>query len=387
MADRPPPLPKSVKLLGAASFLNDVASEMIFPLLPRFLVTVLGGNRIQLGLIEGVAESVSSLLKLWSGAWSDRSTRRKQFVVGGYALAAIARPVLSVVTAPAQLFMARIADRIGKGIRTAPRDALIADITPPESRGRAFGFHRAMDHLGAALGPALAALYLWFWPEALRSLFLLTLLPGCLVIALLSIGLKNTPAPPSKSPAFEWTLRPFDTRFRKYLLVLLLFTLGNSSDTFLLLRASELGVPIAGLPLLWLTFHLAKSGGNLIMGPLVDRIGPRRPLIAGWLIYSGVYIAFALATQAWHAWIFFLMYAAYYALTESAEKTLVTELAGPDQRGLAFGWYNFVIGIAALPSSVLFGILYEQAGPLIAFGSGAALALLATALLATIPRS
>ncbi|WDI39893.1 MFS transporter [Bremerella sp. P1] len=376
-----PRLPRNVKLLGWASCLNDIASEMIFPLLPQFLITVLGGNRLHLGIIEGVADSVASLLKLWSGAWSDRVSKRKGFVIFGYALAAISRPLIGVITVPWQLFFARTADRIGKGIRTSPRDALIADSTSAHYRGRAFGFHRAMDHLGAAIGPVIATAFLWFCPGQLRLLFLLTVVPGLVVVGLLIFGLREVVrTEPTKEP-FQWTLKPFDNNFRLYLLALVVFTLGNSSDAFLLVRASELGVPMFLLPLLWFTFHIAKSIGNLLVGGLVDRVGPRLPLFLGWFIYSGVYLAFALATTAWHAWAFFLLYAVFYSLTEPAEKTLVANLVGTERKGLAFGWYNFAIGISALPSSLIFGVLYEEFGPLPAFGWGAALALVAVILL------
>lgn len=380
-------LPANVKLLSWASCLNDVASEMIYPLLPQFLMTALGGSKFVLGLIEGVAETIASLLKLVSGAWSDRTRSRRGFVVFGYALAGLARPLIGLATAPWQLFAIRSADRVGKGIRTSPRDAMIADSTEPNMRGRAFGFHRAMDHLGAAIGPLLAAAFLFFWPGELRLMFLLTIIPGIVVVGLLVLRLREpmvsdraVSEPPREAPRL--TLKPFDRGFRLYLLSLVVFTLGNASDAFLLVRAGELGVPTAMLPLLWFAFHVVKSGGNLIVGRLVDRIGPRPPLFAGWLLYAATYLAFALATAAWQAWLYFLLYGVFYAMTESAEKTLVTQLAGPERKGLAFGWYNFTIGIAALPASLLFGLLYDQYGALAAFGTSAGLALGAVVLLA-----
>lgn len=377
----PPALPRNVKVLGTASLLNDVASEMIFPLMPQFLLAVLGGNRFHLGIIEGVADSASSLLKLWSGAWSDRAGQRKTFVVVGYLLAAVARPLIGVATAPWHLFAARTADRIGKGIRTSPRDALIADSSAPAIRGRAFGFHRAMDHFGAAVGPILAALFLLAWPGQLRLLFLLTVIPGIAVAGLLMFGLRERPVVSEQREPLRLTLKPFGKNFRLYLLALVVFTLGNSSDAFLLVRAGELGVPTAFLPLLWCAFHVVKSGGNLLAGRLVDKIGPRPLIFAGWLLYAAIYLAFGLASMAWQIWVCFLAYGVFFALTEPAEKTLVTRLAGAGRKGLAFGWFNFAIGIAALPSSLIFGWLYEQFGPLIAFSWGAGLALLAAILL------
>jgi MFS family permease len=385
---QPNQLPSNVKLLGAASLLNDIASEMIYPLMPQFLIGVLGGNRLHLGIIEGFAESVSSLLKLGSGALSDRTGERKKLVVVGYALAAIARPILGVVTAPWQLFAARMTDRVGKGLRTAPRDALIADSTPATMRGRAFGFHRAMDHLGAALGPVLATLFLLTWPGELRTLFLLTLLPGLGVVGLLMYGLREPPNLPDPAAATSspprFTARPVQRSFRLYLLALVIFTLGNSSDAFLLVRATELGVSTAYLPLLWSAFHVVKSCGNLLAGRIADKIGSRPLIFFGWGIYALIYLAFAWIHAAWQVWTVFLLYGLFYAMTEPAEKKLVVELVGAEQKGLAFGWYNFAIGIAALPSSILFGWLYEQAGAVVAFGYGAALALIAIVVLSRV---
>ncbi|REJ65697.1 MAG: MFS transporter [Planctomycetota bacterium] len=384
-------LPRNVRLLGWASFLNDVASEMIYPLMPQFLITVLGGSRFHLGIIEGVADSAASLLKLWSGGWSDRVGSRKGFVVWGYAIATVSRPITGLLTAPWQLFFVRTADRVGKGVRTSPRDALIAESAEADSRGRAFGFQRSMDHLGAAIGPVLATAFLWFWPDSLRVLFVLTFVPGLCVVVMLAFGLSDARRKkrverlePRSSTLFSLSLKPFDRNFRLYLLALFIFTLGNSSDAFLLVRAGELGVPTMMLPVLWFVFHLVKSLVSLLAGRIVDRRGAKLPLFAGWLIYAAIYVAFAFATAAWHAWALFLAYGLFHALTEPAEKTLVANLAGPEEQGLAFGWFNFAIGIAALPSSLIFGILYEQYGPLVAFGSGAGLAIVATGLLAAV---
>lgn len=382
-------LPRNVKILGCASLLNDVASEMIYPLLATFLIGVLGGTKTWLGVIDGTAESISSFVKLWAGSRSDRGTGRKWLVVTGYAVAAITRPLTGVIAFPWQLFGIRMADRIGKGIRTPPRDALIADSTPPPIRGRAFGFHRGMDHLGAAIGPLLAAAFLLRWPNAMRELFLLTLIPGVLVVVLLMVGLRKPKAVAVPKEQFTWTLRPFDHSFRLYLLALILFTLGNSSDLFLLTRASELGVANWLLPILWCMFGVLKSGGNIFAGKIVDRVGPRPMILWGWVFYAGIYLAFGLANASWHVWALFVAYAVFYAMTEPAEKTLVANLVGAEHRGLAYGWYNCAIGIATLPASVLFGVLYQsfgKHGALVAFGAGAGFALLATILLAAIPR-
>jgi MFS family permease len=376
----PPPakhLPRNVKILGWASLLNDVASEMIFPLMPQFLLAVLGGNRFQLGIIEGVADSTASVVKLWSGGVSDRAAGRKRFVVFGYALAALARPLIGIITLPWQLCAIRVGDRLGKGVRTSPRDALIADSTAAEIRGRAFGFHRGMDHLGAAVGPVLAAGFLWAWPSQLRWLFGLTWL---LVVALLVVGLHETKRTPPTVKRQTWTLRPLGRGFHVYLLALVVFTLGNSSDAFLLVRAGELGVATPLLPILWCVFHVVKSGGNMLAGRAVDRTGPRAMILVGWVLYAGIYLGFAVAAAAWQAWLLFLAYALFYAFTEPAEKTLVANLVGGEERGLAYGWYNFAMGIGTLPASLIFGGLYQAYGAFAAFAFGAAMALAATAI-------
>ena len=375
-------LPGNVKVLGIISLLNDLASEMIFPLLPTFLLTLLGGNRFYLGMIEGAADSVASLLKLWSGGRSDQTGRRRGFVLFGYSLATIARPLIGLITVPWQLLLIRIGDRIGKGIRTSPRDALIADSTDKSIRGRAFGFHRSMDHLGAAIGPLLATGFLLVWPDSMRALFLWSLLPGILVVSLVLLGLRETPAVESTPKPLKLTLRPFGGNFRWFLLTLLIFTLGNSSDAFLLVRAGELGVRKEFLPLLWCVFHIAKSSSNWLLGFAVDRYGPRRFISMGWIIYAAVYLAFGFASQAWHAWGLFLGYALFYGLTEPAEKTLVAQIVPADRKGLAFGWFNFTIGVGTLPASLIFGAIYQYAGPLAAFGWGAVLATIAIILMA-----
>ncbi len=382
----PPPLedrrlPANVRVLGGTSLLNDIASEMAYPLLPAFFLDVLHGSHAGLGWIEGVADSVSSLLKLFAGGWSDRAGQRKGIVVFGYGMSALVRPLVSLLTAPWQLFLIRLTDRLGKGLRTSPRDALIADSTNPAIHGWAFGFHRAMDHLGAALGPLIATAFLWWRPNDWRTLFGLTLIPGLCVVALLLAGLREPRAAPRTREPLRLSLKPFGPGFRLYLLALFLFTLGNSSDLFLLDRAEKLGVPVWLLPGLWCAFHVLKSAGNLLAGRAVDCFGPRPLILLGWFLYAGVYLAFALASAAWQAWVFFLLYAAYYALTEAAEKKYTVQLAGAERRGLAFGWYNLAVGIGALPASVLFGTLADTFGPLVAFGSGAALALAAALLL------
>lgn len=426
-------LPRNVRVLGWASFLNDVASEMVYPLLPQFILTVLGGTRTELGLIEGAADSVSSLVKWWSGRMSDRIGRRRIFVLTGYSITAFSRPVIALATSAWHLVLLRSVDRLGKGIRTSPRDALIADSTDPQHRGRAFGFQRSMDHLGAAVGPLIAAAFLWFRPEDLRTLFLLTAIPAAALVLLLwwgvvdpgsnvatnesddesspdrtkpeseSLGARQSLTHPATTPLSAngpansdfgagttedeggSASRP-NPRMRLFLLAMLIFTLGNSSDAFLLVRCSELGVPLAMLPLLWFGFHILKSGLSLASGRWTDAFGPKLPLLTGWAIYALVYLAFAWMWTPWQAVGLFLLYAAFNALSEPAEKTWVGQLTGASKRGTGYGWYNLAIGITAFPASLVFGWLYEQYGAAAAFGWSVVLAVVAMALISLVPQ-
>ncbi len=378
-------LPANVKLLGLTSLVNDIAGEMIYPLLPDLLRGIMAASYEQvalaIGVIEGIAEAISSILKLFAGGWSDRTGRRKSWIVSGYSMAAAARPLLGLAVLPWQVLACRVGDRLGKGLRTSARDAVIAESTPAPLRGWAFGFHRAMDHLGAAIGPVLATLFLWQWPDHLQTLFLLTIIPGLIVVTILIFGLREPRHTEQAAQSFIWSLAPLSGNFRLYLVALAVFTLGNSSDLFLLSRSGQLGVREELLPIMWFSFHIAKSAGNMIVGRLVERVGARRLIIGGWVAYAAVYFGFALATEVWHAWALFMSYALFYALTEPPEKTLVAQLVPGERKGLAYGWYNFAIGVAAMPASVLFGYLYKDFGALAAFSTGAALALLAAVLL------
>jgi MFS family permease len=382
----------NVLWLSIVSLLNDTASEIIYPLLPLFLTTTLGAGAALLGLIEGAAESASSFLKLASGWVSDRFGRRKPPVFWGYTIAAVARPLIAIATAPWHVFAIRFADRIGKGIRSAPRDALIAASVPAEQRGSAFGFHRAADHAGAVLGPLIAtALLALVFQGRLRPVFALAAVPGLVTIAIVVWKVRETPAagPPTPRRSRAAAVPPahdLGKPFLRYLAVLLIFTLGNASDAFLLLRANDLGVAVALVPLLWGVHHVSKMVWNLIGGALSDRIGARRAIVAGWLVYAGTYAAFAFASTEWHAWALFIIYGLFYGLTEAPEKALVAAIAPAHRRGSAFGAYHFTIGLAALPASVLFGVLWDVASARAAFLTGAALALIAALLLPLLVR-
>ncbi len=372
-------LPRNVRLLAAASLLNDVASEAMFPLLPELLRS-LGATRLHLGLIEGLADATASLLKLWTGGWSDRWGARRGFVLAGYGLSAIAKPLAALATTATGVLAVRLGDRLGKGLRTSARDALLVDSTPEVMRGRAFGFHRAMDHLGAAIGPLLAFAFLWCWPGAIRALFAWTVVPGVAVLLLLGWGLQATIP---RSAAASESVSPgvlSNRRFRGLLLAIGLFTLGNSTDAFLLARAQELGWPAAWLPLLWAGFHVLKSAGSLAGGRRVDLLGARGSMLMGWLLYALVYLGFAGARTPAQVAVLFVIYAGFYALAEPAEKTLVAQLAPEGERGAAFGWFHLVVGLTTLPASLVFGAWYEWVGPWAAFTWGATLAGLAAAL-------
>jgi len=371
-------LGRNVLALAAVSFLTDVASEMTYPLLPLFLATVLHASATKVGLIEGAAESTAALLKLVSGWWSDRAARRKPLVVAGYSLASAIRPLIGVVQSAGQVLAVRVVDRIGKGIRTSPRDALIADSVDPAIRGRAFGFHRAADHAGAVVGPLIAFALLRWGGLELRTVFLLTIIPGILAVATLLWGVREAPRPPETRVVETLDLgKPLDRRFWSFLGVLFLFTLGNSTDAFLLLRASQLGVAEAAIPILWAMLHVVKALSSTPGGALSDRLGRKPLLVAGWMLYAAVYFCLGRAGAEWHLWTLFAVYGVYFGLTEGVEKALVADLVPADRRGTAFGWYNLALGLGALPASLLFGWIWDRQGSAAAFSFGAALALAA----------
>ena len=377
----------NVLWLSLVSFLNDTASEMIYPLLPIFLTSTLGAGAAVLGAIEGAAESASSLLKLASGWISDRFGRQKPLVAAGYAIAAVARPLVALAAAPWHVLAIRLADRAGKGLRAAPRDALLAASVPAHVRGRAFGIHRAADHVGAVVGPVIASLLLLALSGALRPVFALAALPGILAVLVIVFRVREsrtvaaaavTGAGAQAMPVSFHGLGPV---LPGYLAAVFVFTLGNATDAFLLLRAHDLGVSAAAVPLLWSALHVSKAMWSVPGGLLADRIGAQRAIGAGWLVYAATYAAFAVASAAWQAWALFLVYGLFYGLTEAPEKALVAALSPRERVGQAFGAFHFAIGIGALPASLLFGLLWQRFGPDIAFAAGAGLALIACGLL------
>ncbi len=395
------PLGATVIALATVSLLTDVSSDMIYPLLPGFLAGTLGVSAAFLGVIEGAAETTAALLKLASGWWSDRLTRRKPLVVAGYALSALMRPLVAVATSGAHVLAIRVTDRVGKGIRSSPRDALIADAVDPRDRGRAYGAHRAADNAGAVLGPLLAFVLLGVGGLSLRTVFALAAIPGLVavvvVVARVREGVRSASVPSlvvrreedasavspeevaddvsSAAPPAVHGPEPLGPAFRTVMVAILVFTLGNSTDAFLLLRATTVGVTMAQVPLIWALYNGVKALASMPGGALSDRIGRRPVVLAGWLLYAATYAGFAFATQPWHVWLLFAVYGLTFGLTEGTEKALVADLTPKPRRGTAFGWYNLVVGVGALPASVVFGLLWTNQGPATAFITGGALAL------------
>src|SRR3990172_1890681 len=376
-----PRLPPNVIALGLVSLFTPLPSEMISPLLPVFLTVTLGAGPAILGIIEGIAEATASLLKLFSGAWSDRLGKKKPLVVGGYLLSSVARPHMGLAAGWGHVLAVRFSDRIGKGIRSSPRDALIAASVPADDRGRAFGLQRAMDHLGAVLGPCVAFLLLAGAGLSYRSVFFLAAVPGAAAVAVLLFLVRDTgtPSPPHAGGFLhDGDLPPV---FRRYLGIVSLFTLGNASDAFLILRAVDTGVPAAWVPLLWGAFHVVKSSLSTYAGILSDRWSRKHLIMAGWIVYAMCYAAWGIVEgPAWMVGLF-LVYGLYSAATEGAERAFVADFVPPGRRGTAFGWFHLAVGLSALPASVLFGALWTRFGAQAAFGVSAGLAVTASVLL------
>ncbi len=382
-------LPRAVWLLGWVSLATDAASEAIYPLLPFFLTRVLNANAVSLGIVEGAAEAANSLLKIASGRMADRSPSKRPLVLFGYGISSAVRPLIALASSWVQVFTVRVFDRVGKGIRGAPRDAMLATWAEPTTRGKVYGFHRAMDHMGAVIGPALASLFLLFFPDRYRTLFALTIIPG--TIAVLLILLVPEPDAHPKHPEHPGhpvhPVHHLSSRFYAFMSVLALFALGNSTDAFLLLKLTDAAGSVRFIPLMWAGLHLVKAAVSIVGGGWSDRIGRRAVIATGWLIYAVVYAGFAASTSLTALLVWFMIYGFYFGFAEGTEKALVADLVSPALRGTAFGIYNAVIGLGALLASVVFGAVWSAYSASVAFGLGASLALLATlALFVVVPR-
>jgi MFS family permease len=373
-------LPRTVVIVGLVSLLNDFASEMVVPLIPLLLATVLAAGPVALGLIEGVADTVSNLLKLWAGRHSDLyGRRRKPYVVFGYLLSNLVRPLIGFSGSWLTVLTIRVTDRIGKGVRTAPRDALISDAIDDGVVGRAYGFTRALDHAGAVLGALVAAAIVYWGTARLDVVIALSAIPGLMAVGLFAFGIRETPRPvilPAERAPLSWSrLSPMS---RRYLMVLAFFTLGKIPETFLLLRGHELGMSVVQLLLLWAAMHVVKAALSEQAGSRTDRVGRRPLILTGWMVYAVTLFALAFVTQPLMLWAWSLALGFYFGLTEGAERALVRDLATPAERGTAFGWFHMLVGMAAIPAGLLIGGLWSFYGVKIAFLVSSLLAALAT---------
>ena len=369
-------LPPRVWALGWVSFFSDVASEMIYPLLPLFVTRTLGAPMKAVGLIEGVAEGTSSVLRLVAGWLSDRMGRRKPFVVAGYACGAVAKPLLAAAGTWGHVLGIRVLDRLGKGLRTPPRDALLADSTPQPLRGRAFGLHGAMDTAGAVAGPLLAWALLPALGGNFRSLFLLAFIPALIGVIILCFAVQEI-RPTAEARRVPAAAAPLGGRFWRFVPVVICFGIGNSSDAFLILRARHLGIEEGWIPLLYLVFNVVYAGMALPAGTLSDRVGRRRMILIGYAVFALVYLGFARAGAAWQAWPLFALYGIYYALTERIQRAFVADLVSEAARGRAFGLCHALVGVLALPASLLAGWLWDAVSPAAPFWLGSAFSVLA----------
>jgi MFS family permease len=386
MREKPVRLRPQVILLGLVSLLNDSASEMIYPLLPVFLTATLGASPVVVGLIEGAADALASILKYFAGAWSDRVRHRKPLIAAGYALAAASRALIGAASTWVTVLTARLIDRTGKGIRSAPRDAMISDVTPPEQRGRAYGFHRAMDHSGAVIGPLLATLLLSGMGMPLRTMFYIAVIPGAIAVVLLIVMLKEPERESKVADGLNPPAAPLLGRdFRRVIFAIALFSLANSSDAFLLLQAHAAGVSTALLPLLWAAHHAVKSLLSTQGGALSDRMQRRYVIGFGWFLYALTYFFFPWAKTVPAFFALFIFYALPFVFSEGAERALISDLVPAAARGKSFGVFYLMSGFGVLAGSLIFGELYQRVSVQAAFTAGAALALLA-AIVVVMPR-
>ena len=389
-------LPRAVWLLGWVSLATDASSEAIYPLLPFFLTHVLQAGVVSLGVVEGASEAANSALKIVAGRLADRSPRKRPLVLFGYTVSSLARPLMAVTTTWVQVVAVRVIDRVGKGVRGAPRDAMLAAYAKETTRGKVYGFHRGMDHLGAVVGPVLATLFLYFYPGSYRTLFALTIIPGAIAVALIlfvreqevredttGVAQAFRPADAGLPPSgkLRATSEKLPRKLKAFMLVLALFTLGNSTDAFLLLRLTDVAGGVQFVPLMWSALHLVKAAVSVVGGSWSDRIGRRAVIGLGGIVYAIVYVGFATSGSLPVLLAWFLLYGFYFGFAEGAEKALIADLAPAHKRGLAFGIYYAVQGLGALAASLLFGVIWSTYGAPAAFGFGAALAIASTALL------
>ncbi len=362
----------NVFITGLVSFFMDISSEMIYPLVPLFLANILGVNKSIIGLIEGIAESTASLLKVFSGWFSDRIGNRKWLMAAGYGISTLSRPFVALATGWQHVMSSRFIDRFGKGIRTAPRDALIAESAESTHLGRAFGLHRAMDTMGAVVGPALAFFFMGLFSNNYRTVFWLSMIPGVIAVLLIIFFItekKKALAAHVERP--KLTMKHFDWRFKFFVVIAGLFAVGNSSDVFLILRAEQVGVPTVMIPVVYLLFNLVYSISSIPAGMAADRFGRKRVILLGFILFAVLYYGFAIASDAKAIWILFGFYGLFMGLTEGIQKAFLATIIPPDFKATAFGIYNTVVGIAMFPASLIGGWLWDSISPSATFYFGA----------------
>jgi MFS family permease len=387
-------LPRNVVWLSIAAMMNDISGEIVQRGLPLFLSATLGVSKSLIGLIEGIADMSASLLQVVSGWYSDKWGGRKTVAGFGYLMTAIARPMLYFATSYVLPLLSKFVDRAGKGVRNAPRDALIADSVSPEDRGRAFGFNRALDPAGAVIGALIGAALLYLWqsasPDSIsiphwKTLMIVAGIPSFIAVFIVFALIREPNRERKKPPPFNQIFKVGqDKRFRKLMLIVMFFTLGLSSDAFLVLRAQNLGISIWQIFLIIALFNVVTTFSSYPAGILSDRLNRRTLIRAGWLTYALIYLGFALATEAWEIWALYIAYGIYYGLTDGVERAFVADLVLPEERGAAYGIYNGAVGIVVLPASLIAGIMWQQIGPAAPFLFGSAIALISTILIGTV---
>jgi MFS family permease len=363
---------KNVTVAGFVSFFMDISSEMIYPLVPLFLANTLGISKSAIGLIEGIAESTASILKIFSGWLSDRIGNRKWLMALGYGISTLSRPFVALATGWQQVLGSRFIDRFGKGVRTAPRDAIIAEAADTAYLGRAFGFHRAMDTMGAVVGPALAFFFLGIFSNDYRKVFWLSMVPGIIAVILIILFItekKKQPAAEAERP--KLTFAHFDWRFRFFVFIAALFAVGNSSDVFLILRAEQKGVQTTIIPIVYLLFNLVYSLSSIPAGMAADRFGRKRVILSGFVLFAVLYYGFAVADSAAAIWVLFGLYGLFMGLTEGIQKAFLATIIPADFKATAFGIYNTVVGLAMFPASLIGGWLWDHVSPSATFYFGA----------------
>ena len=372
---------KNVFFTGMVSFFMDVSSEMIYPLVPLFLANVLGVNKSMIGLIEGIAESTASLLKVFSGWFSDRIGRRKNLMAVGYGISTLSRPIMALAGAWQQVLASRFVDRLGKGIRTAPRDAIIAESAETTHLARAFSFHRSMDTMGAVVGPAITLGILGLFSNDYRKVFWLSMIPGTIAVLLIILFIQEKKkAPKTRAERPKLTLRHFDGKVKFFILIAALFALGNSSDAFLILRAEQVGIPTVMIPAVYLVFNLVYSLSAIPAGMAADRFGKKRLILLGFILFAALYYGFAVAGTPRAIWVLFGAYGLFMGLTEGIQKAFLATIIPPDFKATAFGAYATAVGLAALPASLIGGLLWDRVSPAATFYFGAATAALSALL-------